>query len=212
MTTTTKLVNIEDTMPYVEPPSRPTPASKFRESLEFSLELAQEEKQYYTESKAWARANVQKDLATILTEVLDSDYPETKLESTLDRLRRVYMALTMAQTEAEDARKREIRNRQAPPIGDNQRTMTDAQRAELQKAITNIEDRRAATKDPVKTNEEYRQERIAEAQAVAAKVPSNAEVKYQEAIDKARTQQVLKNLEEAKPSPKALTAGSTKSS
>jgi hypothetical protein len=99
---TTKVVNIEDTQPYVAPPVD-VQVQAFRDSIAFSAEMAEEEIDYFRKAKSWSKANVQKDLFTVLKDVAKADDPEAKLEAILDRMRRTYMELVSAQVEARDA-------------------------------------------------------------------------------------------------------------
>lgn len=181
----TKVVNIEDTMPYVEPPKVVTAATVFRESIEFSLELAQDQYEYFRDAKAVTKAAIQNDVATILKEVAQSEYPESKMESVLDRLRRVYMELTTAQVDAQDAQVDHLKKTAKPktePVATQARTLTDSERAKLKSAVDLIKE-------------------VAPATPVATHVPSNADVKAQEAKDAAAVTATV---------PKALTAGTTK--
>lgn len=112
----TKVINVEDTMPYVAPKEEKKPdpylrrpgtrMGTFCESLEFSADCCEENAVYYRETKANHKAHVEAEAAEILQEVLTSDYPESRLESVLDFHRRLYMALSLAQMEALDAVKR----------------------------------------------------------------------------------------------------------
>lgn len=149
---TTKVINVEDAMPYVEPkPPVGLRGETFLKSIELSHELQFESAGYYEDSKSFARANVHKDAASVLEDVINADYPESKLESILDRLRRVYMELTMAQTEAQDACARAAKKAspalysvpKEEPKSDVS-VLTDADRKRVEESIKRAEASKAA--------------------------------------------------------------------
>lgn len=190
---TTKIINLEDSMPYVEPVRPHTPKTIFRDSIEFSLEMAEDSETYYRKGKQYARANVQRDVAAVLKEIAESDYPESKMESTLDRLRRVYMELVAAQVDAQDAILREAKKDLAAKE-EAKVWATDAQRKNLQEAIKQIEAGTPGLAD-----------------AVAHETKSQAEFEAEQDEHRKNNTGPFAPKEATVEAPKALTAGTTTS-
>lgn len=190
---TTKVVNVEDTMPYVDPkPPLSHRGEIFLKSIELSHELQAESADYYQASKSFARANVHKDAAAILEDVLNADYPESKLESILDRLRRVYMEISAAQVDALDAIDRDARKKAMNSVPKTD-TLTDADQKRVDESIKRAEASKAAW-DKKEADDLER----------ARKIKEDAQ------REKHLTPGAHPGKEVVKVAPKALTAGTTK--
>jgi hypothetical protein len=71
---TTKVINIEDEMPYVAPPVEREVL--FREELKEHAEMYWEEAKYHRELKQWDRADCSSDLYNMLSRVARKEDPE----------------------------------------------------------------------------------------------------------------------------------------
>lgn len=93
---TTKVINIEDTMPYVEPVKLKTPADLFKEALVEAAEVELDSAVYYRGRKDWGKAALHQRTATELERICRTADPAREIEDSMNRAIRLYADLKIA--------------------------------------------------------------------------------------------------------------------
>lgn len=138
--TMTRVDNIEDHMPYVEPPAPPkSDAELFSEEMYEFVDMYDEEAKYHRTNKNWNAANVSEQIKLTLTRIAKAKDPEALASTALRDLAYQMTALRDAATECRRQVMR-VRNKRAKAAAEaSEKAKADAAAATVQQLREDIQ-------------------------------------------------------------------------